>query len=88
VFRGAIAMSCLEDLTGKPGGEPSVTLRRRFVQIASGEGTFEQPERSRALARSLTALGIPNHLDLWGPHYPHAWTTWREMLQKYVAALA
>jgi esterase/lipase superfamily enzyme len=85
VFRGAIAMSCLESLSRKeplpaaPGG--------RFVQIASGEGAFEQPARSRELARSLTALGVPNHLDLWGPKYPHAWTTWQEMLPKYVSAL-
>lgn len=85
VFRGAIAMSCLESL---PSKEPAAAaLARRFVQIASGEGTFERPARSRELAASLTALGVPNHLDLWGPNYPHAWTTWREMLPKYVAAL-
>jgi esterase/lipase superfamily enzyme len=88
VFRGALAMSCLEELSRKPAGEPPAALRQRFVQIASGEGAFEQPARSRELARSLTALGVPNHLDLWGPNYPHTWTTWREMLQKYVSVLA
>jgi esterase/lipase superfamily enzyme len=86
VFRGVIAMSCVETLPRQD--PPPAAVGRRFVQIASGEGPFEQPERSRALARSLTALGVPNHLDLWGPNYPHAWTTWREMLPKYVSVLA
>lgn len=85
IFRGAIAMSCLEGLSRKE--PPPAAPGGRFVQIASGEGTFEQPARSREVARSLTALGVPNQLDLWGPTYPHAWTTWREMLQKYVAVL-
>lgn len=86
VFRGAIAMSCLEDLPRKEPG--SATLGRRFVQIASGEGAFEKPAKSRELARALGALGVPHHLDLWGLAYPHAWTTWREMLAKYVSAMA
>lgn len=88
VFRSAIAMSCLVGVTCTPSSEHLPLLRRRFVQIASGEGAFEQPARSRELARALTALGVPNHLDLWGPNYPHAWATWREMLPKYLAALA
>lgn len=84
VFRGAIAMSCLEDLPRGhlPPGAPTT----RFIQVASGEGTCERPEKSRELARALSELGVPNHLDLWGPSYPHAWTTWRAMLPKYVSA--
>ncbi len=63
------------------------TLRHRFVQIASGEGDYEQPEESRRLARAFSARGVPNHLDLWGPAHPHAWSTWRAMVQKYLPAI-
>ncbi len=48
---------------------------------------YEQPEESRRLAQAFSARGIPNHLDLWGPAYPHSWSTWRAMVQKYVPAM-
>lgn len=68
---------------------PGLTaLRRRFVHIACGEGDFEQPSESLRLAQALGTRGVPNHLDLWGRNYPHAWATWREMLPKYLTALA
>jgi len=62
-------------------------LRSRFIQIATGEGAYEEPEHSRRLADTLSARAIPSHLDLWGHRYPHAWATWREMLPKYAQAL-
>jgi esterase/lipase superfamily enzyme len=88
VFRGAIALSSTFDLA-KFLPEPShAAARPRFVQIASGEGDFEQPLLSRQLAQALTSFGVPNRLDLWGRNFPHSWSTWREMLPKYLAELA
>ena len=34
-----------------------------------------------------SAADIPNRVDSWGADYPHDWTTWREMLPKYLGEL-
>jgi len=89
VFRGAIAMSMAFSLPVPwPEGRQLTQLRQRYVQLACGEGNFERPAHSRELAQALTARAVPNHLDLWGRKYAHGWATWREMLLKYVLALA
>jgi len=63
-------------------------LRRRFVLLATGEGAWEDPEESWRLAEVLGRKGIPNRVDPWGPHYPHDWPTWCEMLPKYLGEMA
>lgn len=50
------------------------------IYILSGQGSYEAPERSRALSDILNAKGIPHHLDLWGPDVNHDWPWWRRML--------
>jgi esterase/lipase superfamily enzyme len=80
------AVSPLHYLPHLSEGAQLTALRRRFVQIATGEGDFEQPAQSRQIAETLTARGVPNHLDIWGRRYAHSWATWREMLLKYTAA--
>jgi esterase/lipase superfamily enzyme len=50
------------------------------IHILSGQGDYEEPERSVELARILAAKGIPHHLDLWGHDVPHDWPSWRAML--------
>lgn len=88
-FRGAIAMSLSFSMPVQwPEGRQLTQLRQRFIEIATGEGNFERPVHSRVMAQALSSRGIPNHLDLWGRRYAHAWATWREMLQKHVPAVA
>jgi len=65
-------------------GELLEQLRRRFILLPSGEGDFENIGESWRLASVLGAKGIPNRVDPWGPQYRHDWTTWREMLPKYL----
>lgn len=65
-----------------------VKLRQRFALIPTGEGDYEDPEESWRLARVLGARGVPNRVDSWGPAYRHDWTTWREMLPKYLDEFA
>jgi esterase/lipase superfamily enzyme len=56
-------------------------LRRAdAIVILSGQGNYEAPERSRALADILSAKGIPHTLDLWGADVDHDWPWWRKML--------
>ncbi len=50
------------------------------IFIMSGQGAYEAPERSRALADILGFKGIPHTLDLWGRDVNHDWPWWRKML--------
>lgn len=63
-------------------------MRQRFVLITSGQGDYEDPEQSWALARLLGSKGIPNRMDAWGREWRHDWNTWRAMLPKYLDELA
>ena len=64
------------------------SLRTRFVVLATGEGDYEDPEESRRMARVLEERGVPHRFDSWGKEYRHDWTTWREMLPKYLEEMA
>ena len=85
---GMYAASPLHYLPDLSEGSQLDALRHRFVQLATGEGTYEVPEQSRRMAGTLAGKRIPNRLDLWGREHAHAWSTWREMLPKYLTALA
>jgi esterase/lipase superfamily enzyme len=80
--------SPLHYLPGLDEGRQLHDLRRRFVQLGTGEGDYETPAESRRLAGTLGARGIPNHLDLWGRDHAHTWRTWREMLPRYLSTYA
>lgn len=69
-------------------GPHAETLRRRFVLLASGTGEFESPTESQRMSEALSAAGIANNLELWGPTFAHCWNTWRQMLPRYLAAHA
>lgn len=110
VFRGALGLSGVYDLTQLAGFPPSreldfaspltylptlmegasaplKQLRGRRVMLGTGEGEFETPLESRRLAAALEFSGVPHALDLWGVERDHNWSTWREMLPKYVERL-
>jgi esterase/lipase superfamily enzyme len=80
------SVSPLHYLPHLPEGPGLAAIRGRFIEVASGEGDFEMPGQSRKLAQVLGQRNVPHHLDLWGRHYPHSWTTWREMLKKSLAS--
>jgi esterase/lipase superfamily enzyme len=63
-------------------------LRERFVLIATGEGDYEDPAQSWAMAHLLGSKGVPNRMDAWGKQWRHDWTTWRAMLPKCLEELA
>ena len=50
------------------------------IHILSGQGSYEDPARSKQLSDILNAKGIPHHLDLWGGDVNHDWPWWRKML--------
>jgi esterase/lipase superfamily enzyme len=67
-------------------GEDLERLRqKRHIHIVCGQGAYENPASSRALAGILGQKGIPHELDLWGHDMPHDWPTWRRMLPYYLS---
>ena len=66
-------------------GESLEALRKRLILMPTGEGDWEDIGESWRMAQVLGAKDIPNRVDPWGPQYHHSWTTWREMLPRYLA---
>ena len=60
-------------------------LRHRSIIIASGQGSYEDPDASRRLSDILNSKGIQHWLDLWGYDVPHDWPTWRDMLPYFLS---
>ena len=60
-------------------------LRHKSIIIASGQGSYEDPDASRRLSDILNSKGIQHWLDLWGHDMPHDWPTWREMLPYFLS---
>jgi len=50
------------------------------IYILSGQGSYEDPERSRQLSNILKSKAIPHSLELWGADVNHDWPWWRKML--------
>lgn len=59
-------------------------MRRGRIIIASGQGSYENPDASRRLSEILRAKSIPHWLDLWGNDMTHDWPTWRQMLPYFL----
>jgi esterase/lipase superfamily enzyme len=59
----------------------------RAIVIVTGQGAYEDPERSRQLSRVLTEKGIPHQLEMWGHDVNHDWPWWRKMLPFYLDKL-
>jgi len=54
------------------------------IVIATGQGAFEAPDRSRELSGILHSKGIPHLLEIWGHDVKHDWEWWRKMLPFYL----
>ena len=50
--------------------------------------TTSEGFESWAVAHVLGSKQVPNRVDDWGPHYPHDWHTWWQMLPVYLDELA
>jgi len=62
-------------------------LRHKSIIIASGQGSYEDPDASRKLSEILNSKGIQHWLDLWGNDMPHDWPTWRDMLPYFLGSI-
>ena len=57
------------------------------IVIFSGQGSYEDPARSRQLATILGNKGIPHWLDVWGHDVNHDWPWWRKCVPQYFGQL-
>ncbi len=81
--------SPLHYLPGLGDDHPQLqAVRRRFVVLACGQGRWEDPGETWAMAHALGSRGVPNRVDLWSHGHDHDWPTWREMLPLYLDDLA
>lgn len=69
-------------------GPQTERLRQRFVLLATGEGDYEVPGESERMAAALNDARVQHSLEKWGHAFPHTWSTWRDMLPRYVATHA
>jgi len=63
------------------------TLRNKSIIIASGQGSYEDPDASKRLSEILNSKNIRHWLDLWGFDMPHDWPTWRQMLPYFLGKM-
>jgi esterase/lipase superfamily enzyme len=63
-------------------------LRRCSFVLPFGQGQWENPDETWRIAGVMGTKGIPNRVDPWGQEYDHDWSTWREMLPKYLDEMA
>ncbi len=73
----------LKNLTDE--GLLSQMRNNKKIIIATGQGSYEDPQASRALSEILHSKGIPHWLDLWGYDMPHDWPTWRKMFPYFIS---
>jgi esterase/lipase superfamily enzyme len=59
-------------------------IRRGKLIMATGQGSYEDPEANRRFSSVLHTKSIPHELDLWGHDVTHDWPTWRKMLPHFL----
>jgi hypothetical protein len=59
-------------------------IRRGKLIIATGQGSYEDPEANRRFSGVLHSKSLPHELDLWGHDVNHDWPTWRKMLPHFL----
>ena len=55
-------------------------IRKGKIIIATGSGSYEDPEANRRFSEVLHNKSIPHQLDIWGTDIHHDWSTWKQML--------
>ncbi len=59
-------------------------IRRGKLIMATGQGSYEDPEANKRFSAVLNTKSIPHELDLWGYDITHDWPTWRKMLPHFL----
>jgi Uncharacterized protein conserved in bacteria len=54
------------------------------IVIVTGQGQWEDPDRTRQFCGLLSEKGIPHLCEIWGYDVSHDWDWWRKMLPYYL----
>ncbi|MGC1459357.1 MAG: hypothetical protein WA825_13870 [Steroidobacteraceae bacterium] len=78
--------SPLQWLAQLPEGVSLSRLRQRSVTLACTEGAYDDAGATAGMAAVLRARGIPTHTEVWGPDQKFGFSSWRQMLPRFVGA--
>jgi esterase/lipase superfamily enzyme len=78
--------SPLQWLAQLPEGVGLGRLRQRSVTLACTEGDYDDAGATAAMAAVLSTRGIPTHTDTLGPDHEFGFSSWRQMLPRFVGA--
>jgi esterase/lipase superfamily enzyme len=79
-----LEFSPLQWLAQLPEGVALGRLRQRSVTLACTQGNYDDPGATAVLGTALAARGIPTHTDVWGPEHDFGFSSWRQMLPRFV----
>jgi esterase/lipase superfamily enzyme len=60
-------------------------IRKGKICIATGSGSYEDPEANKRFSGVLHSKSIPHQLDIWGNDVHHDWSTWKRMLPEILS---
>jgi esterase/lipase superfamily enzyme len=81
----AADLSPLQGFARLTEGPQLARLRQRPVTLACTAGDYDDPRATQALARRLRERGITTRTEVWGPDFHFGFSSWCQMLPRFVA---
>jgi esterase/lipase superfamily enzyme len=77
-------VSPLHGLGWLPDGAQLKRLRQRPVTLACTAGDYDDAPATEAMAEQLRGRGIATRTDVWGPQFHFGFSSWCQMLPRFV----
>ena len=81
----AMPVSPLQWPGAPPPAEQLARLRTRAVTLACTAGDYEDPAPTEAMAARLREHGISVNAQVWSPGFDFGFSSWRQMLPRFVS---
>jgi esterase/lipase superfamily enzyme len=81
---GGADVSPPQGLARLPEGSQLDQLRQRPVTLACTAGDYDDAPATAAMAQQLRARGIATRTDVWGPPFRFGFSSWCQMLPRFV----
>jgi esterase/lipase superfamily enzyme len=81
---GSAAVSPPQWLAQLPDGAQLDRLRQRPVTLACTAGDYDDAPATDAMAQQLRGRGIATRTDVWGPQFHFGFSSWCQMLPRFV----